>query len=106
MSDIFISYARDDRERVEPLAIALSRWGWTIFWDQQIPPARSWAEVLGAELAAAKVAIVCWSKNSFNRPMVFEEATQAFKMNKYVPILLDIDHGLIPSEFSAIHTLN
>ncbi len=37
MSDIFLSYASEDRERVRPLAEALSRQGWAVWWDRIIP---------------------------------------------------------------------
>jgi hypothetical protein len=33
MSDIFISYAREDRPRVERLAAALEQCGWSVWWD-------------------------------------------------------------------------
>jgi len=42
MSDIFLSYASEDRERVRPLAEALSRQGWDVWWDRDIPPGQTW----------------------------------------------------------------
>ena len=33
MADIFISYSRDDRPRVEPLAEALVSAGYSVWWD-------------------------------------------------------------------------
>jgi hypothetical protein len=36
VSDIFISYASEDRSRVRPLADALSGHGWSVWWDRQI----------------------------------------------------------------------
>lgn len=40
MSDIFISYAREDRAKVKPLAEALARRGWKVWWDPTIPTGR------------------------------------------------------------------
>ena len=37
MGDIFISYAREDRNRIKPLAEALEKQGWSVFWDRTIP---------------------------------------------------------------------
>ena len=34
MSHIFLSYASEDRERVRPLAEALSQQGWSVWWDR------------------------------------------------------------------------
>jgi hypothetical protein len=35
MSDIFISYASEDRSKAEPLAKALEEQGWSVFWDRR-----------------------------------------------------------------------
>ena len=32
MADIFISYAKEDRARIEPLAKALAEQGWSVWW--------------------------------------------------------------------------
>jgi hypothetical protein len=36
MSDIFISYSRQDKERVAALASALQVRGWSVWWDIEI----------------------------------------------------------------------
>lgn len=36
MSDIFLSYSRDDRDAVEPLAEALAREGYSVWWDRNL----------------------------------------------------------------------
>jgi len=50
MSDIFVSYAKEDRDRVEPLARALTTHGWDVFWDRAIPTGK-----LGGETAAPPI---------------------------------------------------
>jgi hypothetical protein len=37
MADIFLSYAREDESRVQPLADVLAQHGWSVFWDRRIP---------------------------------------------------------------------
>lgn len=38
VASIFMSYAREDRSRAEPLVRALEAKGWSVFWDPEIPP--------------------------------------------------------------------
>jgi len=41
MSDIFLSYASEDRARVLGLVKALEAQGWTVFWDRMIPAGKT-----------------------------------------------------------------
>ena len=74
MADIFISYAKEDRERVKLLANALEIKGWSVFWDRTIPTGQKWREVIGEALENARVVIVAWSKASTKSRWVQEEA--------------------------------
>ena len=60
MSDIFLSYASEDRERVRPLAKALSQQGWEVWWDRIIPTGKTFDEVIDEQLAAARSVVVVW----------------------------------------------
>ena len=64
MADIFISYAKEDRSRIEPLAKALEEKGLSVFWDRNIPTGQTWREVIGEALESASLIIVAWSKSS------------------------------------------
>jgi hypothetical protein len=44
MSDIFMSYASEDRPRGEEFARALEGQGWSVFWDRAIPIGRDGAK--------------------------------------------------------------
>ena len=61
MSDIFISYASQDRDRVQSLVRALEREGWSVWWDRRIPTGRSFDEVIQEALDASKTVVVVWT---------------------------------------------
>ena len=36
MTDIFVSYASEDLERVKPLVTTLEEQGWSVWWDREL----------------------------------------------------------------------
>lgn len=64
MSDVFISYAREDAATGESLAGLLTQRGLTVFWDRNIEPGATWEETLEREVKEARCVIVIWSKHS------------------------------------------
>jgi hypothetical protein len=46
MASLFLSYAREDADRVEPLAAALEREGHEVWWDQNISGGQEFAEAI------------------------------------------------------------
>ena len=89
MSDIFISYAREDQQRAEMLAQLLGGRGWSIFWDRTIPIGKTWRETIGSELDDACCIIVLWSKISIKSAWVQDEADEAKRRGVLVPILIE-----------------
>lgn len=100
MSDIFISYASADRERARLLADALSKKGWSIWWDRTIPPGKEFDQVIEEALDAAKCVVVLWSKASTTSSWVKTEAAEAMRRKILVPAL--IDETKIPLEFRRL----
>jgi TIR domain len=76
VSDIFISYAREDLRRAKQLAEAFEAQGWSVFWDRYIPPGETWHAVIDRELQAARCVVVAWSKASIQSGWVYEEADE------------------------------
>ncbi len=89
MSDIFISYAKEDREWVISFADALRQHGWTVWWDRSIPFGQSFQDVIEKELNEAQCAIVVWSRYSVDSGWVSAEADEARNRNILIPVLID-----------------
>jgi uncharacterized protein (DUF983 family) len=101
MSDIFISYAREDAPTAETLARVLEAEGWTVFWDRTIPPGKTFDEVIDAELSTAGCAIVLWSEAAVSSRWVRAEAGAALDRGVLIPVL--IEDVLPPLAFRQIH---
>ena len=89
MADVFISYARADRDKIAKLAAALEAQGFSVWWDRQILGGAEFAKDIERELNAAKVAVVAWSAQGKDSPWVRDEATYAYRQGKLIPISLD-----------------
>lgn len=89
MSDIFISYASQDRPKAQVLAQALRQHGWTIWWDRTIPSGKRFDQVIQDALADARCVVVLWSKQSVTSDWVLEEAEEGRKRQVLVPVLIE-----------------
>ena len=89
MADIFISYAGEDRQRIEELADALEHAGWTVWWAPEIPVGRPYDEVIEEELHAARCVIVVWTTSSVRSQWVRSEATVGQQRKVLVPVKFD-----------------
>ena len=102
MADVFISYAREDRECAELLARALAARGWSVWWDRQINVGHSFSEVIERELDRARCVIVLWSRNSVQSEWVQNEAAEAAGRKALVPVR--IEDVRPPLEFRRLQT--
>lgn len=100
MSDIFLSYAKEDKHEVGKLARALESCGWSVFWDQRIPPGKTWREWIGKALNDCHCVVVVWSKQSITSEWVAEEADAGKQKNILVPVF--ISDVIPPLGFRAI----
>lgn len=89
MSDVFLSYATQDRERIRPLVDALEASGWSVWWDRRIPAGRAYAEVIEAAIHDAQCMLVVWTKASVESEWVREEADRGKRRRLLVPVRLD-----------------
>lgn len=89
MTDVFVSYANEDRERVRKLASALEARDWSVWWDRKIIAGQTFDQVIEHELETAKSVVVLWSNDSISSEWVKNEATVALERGVLVPALID-----------------
>ena len=95
MADVFISYAREDKDKARMLADALKEQGWSVWWDPQIPAGRVFDDVIEEALDAVKCVVVLWSKRSIVSRWVKTEASEGLDRGILVPVLIeDVDPPL------------
>lgn len=100
MSDIFISYASDDRDKAKQVARALEEQGWSVFWDRTILPGTRYQDVIEDELSGAKCVVVLWSKAAVKSKWVVAEVDEAASEGTLAPAM--IEEARIPLQFKAI----
>ena len=89
MRDVFISYARDDREQAAQLASALEARGFSVWWDREIPPGRTFDDVIEEALTSARCVLVLWSEHSIPSRWVRAEASSAAERGILIPVLVE-----------------
>ena len=77
MVDVFISYSRENKARVADIAAAVTAAGYDVWWDAELPPHRSYGDVITEKIGYAKAAIVVWSHASAQSEWVRAEADDA-----------------------------
>jgi len=96
MSDIFISYSRDDSQFVEALIMALINHGWSVWSDKSaMSEGRPYDEQTEYAIGEATVTLVVWSQASVKSRWVRAEAAYALQREKLVPVIAeDVDPPL------------
>ena len=102
MSDIFISYKREEQATARKLANALEGQGWTVWWDPKLRAGERFNDVIEKALKESKCVVVMWSKRSVESQYVKHEANYALKRNKLVPLM--IEEVELPFRFEDLHT--
>lgn len=97
MPDIFISYKKEDVERVAPLASVLESWGFTVWWDSELVAGEDWGRRIKSELDQSSCVIVAWSERSIGTdrnylsPYILQEAREGARRKILIPVLFDAD---------------
>ena len=87
---VFLSYAREDRERVAPVVEALKARRLDVFWDRgSLLPGQRWDDVIAEALDTADVVVVFWSHAAIASESVRVEAEEGLRRGVLLPVLLD-----------------
>jgi hypothetical protein len=62
--DVFVSYKREDRDRVAPLVDCLRSAGLHVWWDPDIPGGLTWRAQIVTHINMARCVVVVWSEAS------------------------------------------
>ncbi|MCW1429200.1 TIR domain-containing protein [Novosphingobium sp. JCM 18896] len=100
MVDVFISYSRKDEALVAVLARAALAEGYDVWWDAELPPHKSYGEVITDKIAEARATIVVWSADAVRSEWVRAEADMARNQRKLIQTA--IDTAMPPLPFNQI----
>ena len=112
MSQIFISYKKEDREHTIQLASVLEANGHTVWWDNELTPGRSFRDEIEAALDNCDIAIVIWTPRSIYSEFVKDEAARGQRGKKLLPVMIrrgsmgNIMDFELPLGFGQIQTLD
>ena len=103
MIDVFISYARRDRDRALALTRALKERGFSVQWDWDFFGSEDLKGAIDQAIGKASKVLVLWSAQSIAFDVVVGEALEAKKQGNLVSI--SIDGSAPPAEFADLATI-
>jgi hypothetical protein len=90
MVDVFISYPRNARARVEPIKARLEALGLDCFFDlENIDGGPNFPDIIDRALRASKTVLCCWSPQYFERPWCMIECRDGLAREIMVPVALE-----------------
>jgi hypothetical protein len=104
LGEIFLSYARADKEWVDRLAGVLTTQGLSLWFDEDLVPGDYFDAEIEAALQKASKVLVVWSNHSVGSRWVKAEAGEGLDRGILVPILKEAIR--IPLEFRRVQAAN
>jgi len=104
MADVFLSYGRSTRPRVEQISDAMEAGGYSLWWDKALNASDDYAMVIEEQIDAARCVVVAWSSQARQSLWVRAEANEALDKGKLVQINLDACR--LPLPFTMLHFLD
>ncbi len=105
MADVFVSYAREDRDTAERLSKQLETYGAVTWWDNNLDAGFIFSDVIETEIHAASCLIVLWSIHSVKSSFVIDEVVEAQRVK--VPVIpIRIDGTLPPLGHRRVETID
>jgi hypothetical protein len=101
VSDIFLSYSKEDRGFVERLSAAFESMGWSVWWDHNLEPGQDFSGQIETQIDAARLVVVLWSRSSVQKDFVKNEARAGNARKALFPALIERD-VVIPIDFNHL----
>jgi tetratricopeptide (TPR) repeat protein len=89
VTDIFVSYASEDRDRIAKLVTILEAEGWKVWWDKDLVVGADYEEEIEKALSSATCVLVAWSHHSIKSRWVRDEANEGSEKDILVPLIID-----------------
>jgi hypothetical protein len=101
---VFLSYAHEDLDRVEPLMKVLAA-RFNVWWDRDIELGAIWRQALMEKLDSARCVVVVWTAASVGRDFIWSELDRVKDRGIVVPVKLD-KNARIPPGFDQMQHLD
>ena len=103
-TDVFVSYARENRDAAQRIADTLTEKGLRVWWDRDLAAGSEFATVIEMQLNSAAVVLGLWSNESVRSNFVRDECGHALRAGKLLPVRIeDVE---LPLGFGQLHTLD
>ena len=89
MSDVFVSYNREDLKAAQAIVDGLIAEGFGVWMDQNLQAGENYDEITEDRLHKARAVVVLWSSRSVKSRWVRAEATIGARKNTLVPIMIE-----------------
>ena len=89
LTDVFLSYNREDQQTARLFAERFEANGLRVWWDTTLRAGEAYDEVTEAALRSAKAVVVLWSLRAVSSRWVRAEATLAQRNNTFVPCMIE-----------------
>lgn len=104
--DVFVSYKREDRDRITPLIARLRDSGLNTWWDLDIPGGSGWRPEIRKCLDNAKCVVVVWSEQAVAPDAEFVHDQASVGHKRGVLLRIRIDHVAPPLRFGQVQCLD
>lgn len=106
MAEVFISYKRDQRERVDSIANLLKDEKLSVWFDASLEAGRGegFDAEIEREVTSAYCVLVCWTPAAVRSVYVRAEAKKGLERDALVPVLLE--NCTLPVPFNAIDAVD
>jgi hypothetical protein len=104
MADVFLSYARASAGQAQRVAAALRGAGFSVWFDENLPAHRAYADAIQEQLDAAPAVVVLWSKEATASQWVRSEGNRARETGRLVQARLD--DARLPMPFDQIQCVD